>query len=757
MQVSKNSSYISFLKEFDSTIRRLSIYPPEHPAVKAALQKIFKLFQEFFKTKGEITLGRVENKLVLEEESLEANAISDKVWNTLEKQKIKSISFTQGLTEKELRSFLEFFIKKEEEDLNSYFQKNNISHIKLNRMRYEVVLEDEKVVKTDEIENVSLKSELSKIIRAYPDLLKDLILDKSIKKEKLQTAFKAAGISFYPGIEGVASGTGGGGAGEGGVDIKQMLEDLKNEVNNLSDDEILSLLTYSIKQGLKDAPQQKNPSQEALEMVKKVLEKRDKQRLLPRLKELLSGYGIIDEKYFDLLIDGTFQRKEEVISQTIEFFEELEKGRIEEESLEERIKTIADYPDEKLKNKIIDSLLDKLDSPDEKLRRGSVLALKKMIEISISEEKEEDFVYIRERLEEQFDNQSVSVRFYRGYFELSLPIYAHLSKTGNLNELKRIMERIHSKTQAEQRIPEIQGLKDDFMNQVSSGENLDLLIQPLFTDFHTQKGKEIEEFLKDLDLNKVTQKLIEIFTVEQRSIRLWALRVLSDLGEDSVETISGFLSYKENFKRSKDTNILEDESWYKVRNALFVLGNIESTRTIDILIDFAKDPDPRVRLEILKGLEKKRDEKINKVFLELLKDKEEEVRKKALNLLALTKDKNLITELKRAFFVDSLDRKKILATMVNLDERESRNFILKVATDEKFIPMNISKKEKEELQINALSILAKIGDEDCFRALKEFVRKKRKGILGRWSRDEVTEKAQKVLSFKDKEINNSKI
>jgi hypothetical protein len=756
MQIAKNSSYTSFLKEFDSTIRRLSIYPPDHPAVKAALQKTFKLFQEFFKTKGEITLGRVENKLVLEEESLEANAVSDKVWNTLEKQKIKSISFVQGLKEEELRSFLEFFLKKEQEDLSSYFQKSRISHIKLNRMRYEVVLEDEKVVKTEQIENVSLKSELSKIIRAYPDLLKDLILGKSIEKEKLQMAFKAAGISSYPGVEGAASGAGGG-VGEGGVDIKKIREDLKNEVYSLSDEEILSLLTYSIKQGLKDVPQQKNPSQEALEMVKKVLEKRDKQRLLPRLKELLSGYGIIDEKYFDLLIDGTFQRKEEAISRTVEFFEELGKGRIEEEGLEERIKTIVGSPDEKLKNKIFDSLLDKLDSADEKLWHDSVLALKQMIEISISGEKEEDFVYIRERLEEQFDNQSVSIRFYRGYFELLSSIYTHLSKTGNLNELKRIMERIHSKTQAEQRIPEIRRLKNDFINQVSSGESLDLLIQPFFTDFHTQKGKEIEEFLKNLDPNKVARKLIEIFTVEERSVRVWSLRVLSVLGEESVEALSNFLYYRENFKRSKDTNVLEEESWYKVRNALFVLGNIESARAIDILTDFAKDPDPRVRLEILKGLEKKKDEKINQVFLELLKDQDEEVRKKALNLLSLTKDKNLITELKRAFFTDSFDRKRILTSMVNLDESGSRDFILKVAADEKFIPANISKREKEELQISALSLLAKIGDDECFQKLREFVRKRRKGILGRWGRDEVTEKAQRVLSIKDKEIDNSEL
>ena len=754
MQISKNSSYISFLKEFDSTIRRLSIYPPDHPAVKAALQKTFKLFQEFFKTKGEITLGRVENKLVLEEESLEANAISDKVWNTLEKQKIKSISFTQGLTEKELRSFIEFFLEKEEEDLNSYFQKGNISHIKLNRMRYEVVLEDEKVVKTDEIENVSLKSELSKVIRTRPDLLKDILLDKSIDEERLRIAFKEAGFSSSE-VGRAGYGESGSGMGSKGIDIKQMMEDLKNEVNYLSDDEILALLTYSLKQSLKDIPDDKSSSPEALEMVKNILEKRDKQRLLPKLKELLSGYGIIDEKYFDLLIDETFQKKEGVISKALEFLEELEKNRIEEEGLEESLKTIVDSPDEKLKKKIIDSLADKLDSADEKLRRDSILALKKMIELSISEEKEEDFVYIRERLEGQFDNQLVSIRFYRGYFETLLPIFTHLSKIGNLNELKRIMERIHSKDQAEQRMPEIQRLKDDFMNQVSSRENLDLLIQPLFADFHTQKGKEIEEFLKDLDLNKVAQKLIEILTVDERSVRLWALRVLSNLGEDSVETISSFLFSKENFKRSKDTHILEEESWYKVRNVLFVLGNIESPRTVDLLFEFVKDPDPRVRMEVLKAIEKKKGEKVNRILIELLKDKEDEVRKKALDLISLSKDKDFTSGLKEVFFTSSSDRKRILSIMVKIGAMESRDFVLKVALDDNFIPGNISKKEKEELQINALNLLELIGDEECFQALKEFVRKRKKGIWGRWSRDEVIEKALKVLSCKDKEINNS--
>jgi len=760
MQSIKNPSILSLFKEFNSAIKKLSIYPAGHPAVKTALLKTYQLFEEFFKSKGEIILGRVENKLILEEESLEASVISDKLWNTMERQNIKSISFSQGLSEEELRSFLEFFIKKEEENLPYYFQKNKITHIRLNRLRYEVVSEDEKVVKADFMDKVSLKSELSQVIRAHPELLKDILLGRAVEKEKLQKVFgeyKEASLVSAPEKKGISSGEGGWGIGEGEVDIKHMIEEFKEELDNLSDDEILVLLTYNLKQSLKDVPEDKSTSQEALEMIKKVLEKRDKQRLLPRLKELLSGYGMIDEKYFDLLIDESWQKKEEVISKSLEFLEKLEKNKIEGSDLEERIKDIVHSPDEKLKKKIIDSLLEKLDSTDEKLRRDSTVALKKMIELSISEEKEKDFVYIKERLEEQPENNLVSIRFYRSHFELLPLIFSRLVKIEALEELKKTLESISLQTQSKGTVSEILGLKKDFITEVSSAQNLDLLIQPLFNSFNAQKGKEIEELLKNLDRRKVAQKLIEIFTVEQRSIRVWALRVLSDLGEDSVEAVSNLLTCKENFKRSKDQNILEEESWYKVRNALFVLGNIQSQTSTDLLLEFAKDSDPGVRLEVLKVLEKKRGEKVNQVLIELLKDKEREVRNKALNLISISGEKEFIPGLKEVFFTSSLDRKKLLTTMVKIGEEECRDFVLKVVIDENFLPADLSKKEKEELQIIALDLIEKIGDENTFQAIRNFLRKRKKGFLCRLGRDGVKDKALKILSLKDKEISLSKL
>jgi len=756
MQNIKVISNSSLFKKLNSTIKKLSIYPADHPAVKTALQKTFQLFEEFLKAKGEITMGQVENKLILEEESLEPSLISDKLWNTVERQNIKSISFSQGLSEGELKSFLEFFIKKEEEDFQHYFQKNKITHIKLNKLRYEVISEDEKVVKSDFIEKMNLKSELSKIIRAHPELLKEILLGRSVEKEKLQEVFKETDFSSCPKIERETSGKGDSKVSGGGLEIKQMMDEFKEEIDRLSDDEILTLLTFNLKQSFKDMPEDKNSSQEALEMINKVLEKRDKQKLLPRLKKLLSDYGVIDEKYFDLLIDQRWQSKEEVISKNLEFLERLEQNKIEKVNLENDIKDLARSPEEKLKNKILDSLIEKLDSTDEKVRGDSILALEKVIELSISEEKEKDFVYIKDRLEEQQEKNSVSISFYNGYFELRALIFTQLAKAGNTKEIKRLAEVVNPSTQNKQMLQEIQRLREDFITRVSSTENLDLLIQPLFDNFNAQRGKEVEELLENLNRRKVAQKLVEIFTVEQRNIRIWALRFLSDLGEDSIEAVSNLLTSKENLKRSKELNVLEEKSWYKVRNSLFVLGNIDSQRCIDLLLELAQDSDPRVRLEVLKVLEKKKGDKVSQALKEFLKDKEEEIRKKALNTISISKDKDFIPGLKEAFFTNSLNREKLLTTMVKIGEDECRDFVLKVVIDDNFLPADLSRKEKEELQIIALDLLEKIGDENTFQAIRNFTNKRKKGFLQRLSRDKVTEKALKILSLKGKEISLSR-
>ncbi len=758
-------SNLTLLKELNSTIKRLSIYPADHPAVKLVLKETSELFQEFFKTKTEIVLGKVENKLVLEGETLDANLISEKVWNTLEKQKIKSISFLKGLSQEELRTFLEFFLKKEEEDLSDYLQKNKITHLKLNRLHYEVVSDDEKVVKAEFMEKMQLKGELSRVIREHPELLKDILLGKIIEQEKLRMLYKKAGSpSSQEGGEksSGSSGSGGGGWSEGegiggGIDLKKTLEDLKAEIDNLTDDEILALLTYQLKQSFQNMPQDKESSDEALQMVKKALEKRDKRKLLPQLKELLSGYGIIDERYFDLLINESYQNKEEIVLSALHFLEELEKNRIEKKNLEEKIKGILHSPDEKLKKKIIDTLLEKLDSKDDLLRQDSVTVLKKMIELSISEEKEEDFVYIKDKLLGMSEDTLSSLRFYRGYFELLPLLFTNLVRKGNLEELNRFLSKIKLNTEDKETLPELGKLKADFVTEISTEQNLNLLLKPAIADFNAQKGKELEEVLANLDGREVAQKLLEIFTVEQRNVRLWALRVLITLGEDSVEAISLYFTSADDFKKGKDQGALADESWYRIRNTLFVLGNIESQKTVDLLWDFKNNPDPRVRLEVLKALEKKKGEKVNQILAELLKDKEEEVYKKALNLISASGEKEFIPVLKDAFFKGYLDRKKLFAAMVKMGEEDCRDFALKLVVDESFLGGNIPKKEKEELQLTALNLLEGSPDGKIFRALESHLRKRRKGLLGILHRDEVSGRIAKILSIRDKEINASRL
>ncbi len=762
----KGHPNLALLKELNSAIKRLSIYPGDHPAVKLVLKETSELLQEFFKTKTEIVLGKVENKLVLEGETLDASLISEKVWNTLEKQKIKSISFCQGLTQEELRSFLEFFLMKEQEDLAVYLHKNKITHLKFNQLHYEVVSNDEKVVKSELVDKLQFKGELSKVIREHPELLKDILLGKIIDKEKLQVLYgEKAGTRLRQG-QSRGSGSGdseegwdegsGGGIG-GGFDVKKTLEDLNAEIASLSDDEILTLLTFQLKQSFQNIPQNKENPDEALQMVKKTLEKRDKQKLLPQLKELLSGFGIINERYFDLLINESYQKKEEIVFSGLQFLEELEKNRIEKKNLDEKIKGILHSPDEKLRKKIIDTLLEKLDSKDDSLRQDSITVLNKTIELSISEEKEGDFVYIKEKLLEVQEKNLVSLRFYRSYFEILPVLFHHLVKRGSLAEVRTFLNRACSSIQGKETGPEMMRLKTDFVAEMISTEhNLNLLIHPLISDFNTQKGKEIEEVLEHLDKRKVARKLLEIFTLDQRSVRLWALRILTALGGDSVEAIADFLADKNNLKRIKDQNHLLEESWYKVRNALFVLGNVDTPKSVQLLWDFKNDPDPRVRLEVLKSLESMKGEEVNQIITELLQDKEEEVCKKALNLISASGERDFIPALKAAFTRGHLDRGKLVAAIFKIGEKDCRDFALKLVLDENFPPGSVSKKEKEELQLTALSLLGNNLNDKIVSSLEGHLRKRRKGLLGILHRDEVSGRIAKILSIRDKEISTSK-
>jgi hypothetical protein len=383
--------------------------------------------------------------------------------------------------------------------------------------------------------------------------------------------------------------------------------------------------------------------------------------------------------------------------------------------------------------------------------------LKKMIALSISEGKEEDFVYIKEKLLEMSWENTVSLRFYQSYFEILPLLFSGLNRKGNLKELKEFLDKINLGIRRKERMTELARLKTTFVAQISTEHNLNLLIQPTVADFNSQKGKELEEVLENLDRKSVAQKLLEIFTAEQRSVRLWALRVLSSLGEDSVDAISLYFTSAGDFKKGKEQGPLADESWYKVRNALFVLGNIESRKAVDLLGDFKNSSDPRVRLEVLKALEKKKGEKVNQILTELLRDKEEEVHKKALNLISACGGKEFIPVLKDAFFDGHQDRKKLFAAMVKIGKEKCQDFALKLAVDESFLPGDISKKEKEELQLTALGLLEEYPDEKIFRALESCLRKRRKGFLGILYRDEVSGRIAKILSSRDKEINASRI
>ena len=80
MPVKTEELYSSFIKFLNAAIKRLSMYPPEHPSSQQAVNRPFEVMRKILDQEGQAILSLIDNKLVLNgatvEESLSGSVLS---------------------------------------------------------------------------------------------------------------------------------------------------------------------------------------------------------------------------------------------------------------------------------------------------------------------------------------------------------------------------------------------------------------------------------------------------------------------------------------------------------------------------------------------------------------------------------------------------------------------------------------------------------------------------------------------------------
>jgi HEAT repeat protein len=741
---------IDVLKEIDAAIKRLAMYPAEHPAAIKAAEKPFLTLQEMFGNTDHVTISQVGDKIIVNGESVKEDLLPERLKEEFQEQNINSFTFINTLTKEELSKFLSFFVKPLEKNapkksLTEFIGKNEIRSIQFNELRYELVSDDEVVVKTEVLEGADLKAQISKIIRENPDLVRDILLNKPVKQESF--------VEKY-GTE---------------VNLDQLTQEIQNQVKNLTDDEVLSLLASGLESTLKKSSgeDKKSVVNEVANLVHKLLQDREKKKLLPQVKKLLSKYPVLDEKYFDLIFDDRWLKSQAVLDELMELADKLGEKEVDLERFIFLLHRVFDSEEEKIKLYAIDKLISKLNSENSETRRLSVVALKEILDRLILSKMEVEFVYLKGRLSDKIKDRLLPAGILKDLTELFKVIFSEMIQRKEFEGSKEIISEYNARLSPEASYPEgVTEIAQDFLKEVLDESTLSILIDQLKQGLVLKNTKMIEEILESLDKDKVAEKLVEIFTVNDRAVRISSLRVLSKLGKSSIAALSHLLSNKNALLRKEGTPFLIDQDWYKVRNAVYVLGNIPHPSSVEVLARLNSDPDPRVRLEVIKALEKIGKEESEWIhtrsvdaLLTFLKDKDVQVRKNAITSLGTLSDPRCIKSLIDHFYHNREDSVLTLTAMGRIGGAPIIGFLLRLLSEEDSETRHLSRRQKEEIKITALNILGKNGSPSSpqveasilVNEIEKFIRQRKRGIKGLFSKDPLVETAERVLkTIKDR-------
>ena len=747
METTTKPDYDRVLKQMNGAIRVQEMYPTGHPATLQATDKAFSILQEIFKTTEFLTISKVGDRIIINGMSIEGASFPERLLEEFKNENINSLTFTKSLNQEELTRFLSFFVKSFNKDtqpksLVDFLKENEIHSVKIDQLRFELVSEDEVVVKTEVLEGADLKAQISAIMKDNPDLVRDILLHKSVKPDEV--------------VEKLGS----------EINLHQLTEEIEKQVKELSDNEILVLVASSLGEKLKQSESQDHYStlNEMVDLVHKILEDREKRRLLPEVKKMLSEQGIIEKDHLDFLFDEKWLKSQAILDELINMIEKLGDHEVDSERFMFLWHRVNSSEDPNIKSYAINQLLSKLDSENVQTRNLTVSALKETLSHSIKVKTDFEFTYIRNRLSEKIKERLMSAFVLKDHAELLKVIFLEMIKRGELKEALSILLEFNVRLSLDSSdSQEIKEVASRFIQEISDGSTLGILVSNLKEGIPSQNIRIAEEILESLDKDKVAEKLVGIFTVSDRTTRMSALRVLSRLGKSSVSAISALLSNPGTFIRDKETELLLNEQWYKVRNAVFVLGNIPSEKSVQILSKLNQDQDMRVRLEVIKSLERIGGPESVRVILTFLNDKEDEVRKNALTSLTRLGDKSCLSSLFEHFRRNRKDKQATLSAIGTIggdkptedselsrtseDSEHSRTikFLLEVLRDEEVGIKNFSPKEKDGIKITVLEILGKIGSPDSIDQIEKFVSQKKKGLKVFLVNDRLIESANRAL------------
>lgn len=626
------------IKELSLAIKTMGIYPSDHPAIKASVERLYATMESLFEAFPELKLEIAQKNLLVDGQFLDkTNEIFRDFALQFHRRGVASVTFKKDLNTEELRMFLEVAsteprVLQKSGGFLRLCQEKKISHIDIVEIDYEKVFGVE--------EGIGEKAEERKVRsdeEIWVDLIRSLDLYSGLKLGEVEHNFLLH-LEEDPGkmaayLERVASKSSLGMSDLGGVAVKKTINSIgsyifknfpqEKEVHRKKLAEVVSRLDPKLRIQLIDAEIDIEPGQ--IDVVTEVIPDLSNSVIVEMMTLAVSGEGRVTERLVKLFhkIVPEEERKREIIPL---FGNSLADMSGKEDPLYMR--------------QLIENLF--LSKPTEdfisEMYRKALKELNEQIS-SISGIKE----YTDSLNERKIEEQASTVLMDLIRLETESSDYVEIAKnlgkvgmdfllTGRYEKAKEIIEVL-----IEEAGPE-KGRTDKERNACKEAlEKLrDIgIVNDLVTalrDWGREKYETIQFILLHMGEIAVVPLLEALGRETDRSLRKKIISVIVGLGEEAIPEIVRRFS---------------DKNWYVVRNMVRILREIgmeKAGRYLDIPL---KHKDPRVRKEVIYALSSIGGREALRLISLMTDDPDGEVRRGAIKYMGVMKNKEAVPLLVR--------------------------------------------------------------------------------------------------------------
>ena len=168
---------------------RATMYQMDHPYVKQSIDEFHPFVEKLLTSISPLVFAMNREQFFIDEEPLDPRITVNRMVAHFKKAEIQSISFYEGMTKNELKTFLGAFVSLDKypnaEAMKEVLAEKGITNLKINHVFYKKVTEDDEVVSRDVLKNITpemMDEDELKSKKLFIDMVLESVLAEEFEK-----------------------------------------------------------------------------------------------------------------------------------------------------------------------------------------------------------------------------------------------------------------------------------------------------------------------------------------------------------------------------------------------------------------------------------------------------------------------------------------------------------------------------------------------------------------------------------------------